>query len=211
MLPELPKMSDDFPSLYTPLAGPSSSQDASNAPTAISAAQALEQVHANASEGASGSKASTTNRANGLDLGSESAFPSLGGSTKANGQSSGGWGAAAKSRAAAASSAGPNGAAAQANVYTETLTLLSSSININAGSPSTNLSGAGRSGSNEPTSLGTVLQQLRARYPNVKLDASSSNAKGTTTFIFKAARQQDLERVKQDLRTKLIKKVGPLN
>lgn len=213
-------MSDDFPSLngQGTSAGPSGSHydaagnSSSNAGPALSAAQALEQAHhGNANDGnttagqsskASGSRKGATPAD--IDLNSESAFPSLGGASRAAAQT-GGW--AAKSRANAHSSSVSSAVASQAALLTESVTLPTSSINIGPPVPSSSYQGRSNN-NNEASSLGAVLQMLRAKYPQVKLEASTSTAKGTTTFLFKASRQQDIERVKQELRTKVVRKVG---
>jgi hypothetical protein len=46
------------------------------------------------------------------------------------------------------------------------------------------------------------------RYNGVKVESSTSTAKGTTTLLIKAQRQQDLERVKRDLLGRIVKKVN---
>jgi hypothetical protein len=202
-------MSDDFPSLYTPsaTAGPSTSSGSATAGSS-SAAQALEQLHeqTEASSSANGQQNGQKQAQQQLDFASESSFPSLGAPSAAIGKAAaGGWGGAARSRAAHASSQQQHQQQASSALYTETLVLPSSSINLSAVSGG---SGAQRGPSiNDATTLGGVLTYLMGKYPSVKVEASSSAAKQTTTFLFKAARQQDVERVKHELRTRIVRKV----
>lgn len=177
-----------------------------------------ESAGAGASNGVSGDAPASGKQANGnkrLDLDSETAFPSLGApsapsSSSATGGS--GWGAAARSRASAAASAqsasASQGAIAQSNLFTESLVLPTASINVTAPPPTTGPRGGYSNREAEPTTLGGVLSQLMTRYNGVKVESSTSTAKGTTTLLIKAQRQQDLERVKRDLLGRIVKKVN---
>ena len=197
--------------------GPSSS---------TSAAAALEQIHGQAdagqedqdgengadavassssAPGGSSGKKGGSNKASNLDLGDEDLFPSLGAPSAPPGKGkavAGGWGGAARSRAAAAAAAAPAPAVPS---FTETLTLPSASINVNA-TPQTQRSGFSNAPA-DPTTLGGVINLLVANYNGVRIDSSSSTAKGTTTFLLRAQRQQDIDRVKRDLMSRIVKKV----
>lgn len=164
------------------------------------------------SGGGGGSNKQASNR---LDLDSETAFPSLGGGSAAASTGGSGWGAAARTRAAAAvssthaSSGGGAGATiAQSNIFTESLVLPTASINVTAPPPTTGPRGGFSNREAEPTTFGGVLSQLMSKYNGVKVESSTSTAKGTTTLLIKAQRQQDLERVKRDLLGRIVKKVN---
>lgn len=218
---------DGFPSLYTPAGAVGAQQSTSDAAgtsaaagdAPSTAAQALAQLHEQngdsaqsgsdpsdnaAINGASGGKSGKQARAQ-LDLASESAFPSLGGPApgKSAAVSGGGWGAAAASRARATASA-PAVAAPQ--LYTESFVLPSNSISV-GGPPAGGYSASNRR-EEQPTTLGGVLQLLMSKYPSTKIEASTSTAKNTTTFLFKSHRQQDIERVKNDLKARVVRKVS---
>jgi hypothetical protein len=89
--------------------------------------------------------------------------------------------------------------------FTETLTLPSASINVNP-TPQTQRSGFSNAPA-DPTTLGGVINLLVAKYNGVRIDSSSSTAKGTTTFLLRAQRQQDIDRVKRDLMSRIVRKV----
>lgn len=226
-------MDNDFPSLYTPPA--SSGGLGVRAGAAVDAASPLASTSASTGAGSEGSSSYAVgahllkeiheqsegdglavngggasrqkpqgNR--GLDLESESAFPSLGAPSAAFGNAPGsGWGAAARSRAAAAPSPAVN-QASQA-LFTESLTLPTASINV-AAPPAAVTRGGFSNKEPEPTTLGGVLIQLSKKYAGVKVESSTSTAKGTTTLLIKAQRQQDVERVKRDLLARIVKKVN---
>lgn len=229
-------MDSDFPSLYTPPASAVPGAASGSASTSTSAAAGgvhggssdpsqsyavgahlLKEIHEQAdgpagSNGVSGS--SKQQAAKSLDLDSETAFPSLGAPAAGPGASAAsGWGAAARSRASAAAAVNAGGAAStpasiQSNLFTESLVLPTASINVTAPPPTTGPRGGFSNREAEPTTLGGVLSQLMARYNGVKVQSSTSTAKGTTTLLIKAQRQQDLERVKRDLLSRIVKKVN---
>lgn len=143
----------------------------------------------------------------GLDLSNESAFPSLGAPSAPPRAATGGW-AATRSRAVHQSSQAP-AAAAGPTIFTETVTLPSTSINVSPLPPPGPRQGTfSNERIPEATTLGGVLNQIMTKFPSVKIEASTSTAKATTTFLFKAQRQQDIERVKQELRSRVVKKVS---
>ena len=194
-------MSDDFPSLYTPSASASAEAGPSTFTGGPTSARALEQMHEQA-EATTSSAQGGPSRSQ-LDLGSESAFPSLGAPSKVGAAGSASrWGvAAARSKAAAPSIPQPS-----APLYTETLVLPSSSINVSP-APSSGSNSRNSPAGSDATTLGGVINHLMTRYPHVKIEASSSTFKQTTTFLFKALRQQDVERVKVELKTRIVRKV----
>lgn len=176
-----------------------------------------EQSESSTSSGTNGVSGAGSNKqaSNRLDLDSETAFPSLGGGSAAASTGGSGWGAAARTRAAAAvssthaSSGGGAGATIlQSNIFTESLVLPTASINVTAPPPTTGPRGGFSNREAEPTTLGGVLSQLMSKYNGVKVESSTSTAKGTTTLLIKAQRQQDLERVKRDLLGRIVKKVN---
>lgn len=231
-------MDNDFPSLYTPPAsavgsGPGPRASGSSSSNDILAgsdsyavgAHLLKEIHEQSesagSNGASGSdlrdgaapaaasskQQQQQNKNKRLDLDSEDAFPSLGAPSAPASSSVSGWGAAARSRVSVAASA-PPAAVTQPSLYTESLVLPTASINVTAPPPTTGPRGGYSNRESEPTTLGGVLSQLMTRYNGVKVESSTSTAKGTTTLLIKAQRQQDLERVKRDLLGRIVKKVN---
>jgi hypothetical protein len=199
-------MDNDFPSLYTPpasavgsgpgpLASGSSSKDMlpGNENYAVGA-HLLKEIHeqsesagSNAASGsdlrdgaapaASRKQQQQHNKNKRLDLDSEDAFPSLGAPSAPASSSVSGWGAAARSRASVAASA-PPAAVTQPSLYTESLVLPTASINVTAPPPTTGPRGGYSNRESEPTTLGGVLSQLMTRYNGVKVESSTSTAKG---------------------------------
>ena len=147
---------------------------------------------------------------NNLDLGNEELFPSLGAPSAPFGKGKGstapgGWGAAARSRQQAAQQQQQAQAqAAQQQLHTDILTLPTSGISVTPVQQRGGFSNAPP----EATTLGGVLSQLMQRFNGVKLESSSSTAKGTTTILIKAQRSQDIERVKRELMARIVKKVN---
>lgn len=227
-------MADEFPSLYSPAAGAGATVNSASPGTGAatgssnssnSAAAALEQMHAQQADagaadaaggaaqgGSSGSgSSSSANRrsgaATGLDLGNEELFPSLGAPAAPPGKGKGtaaGWGAAARSRQQQQQQA--QAQVQQQPSHTEVLTLPTSSISVTPVQQKGGFSNAPP----EATTLGGVLSQLMQRFASsgLKLESSSSTARGTTTVIIKAQRIQDIERVKRDLLARIVKKVN---
>lgn len=149
-----------------------------------------------------------------MDLESEAAFPSLGGSVTGKGKkamngssthaaASPLWGnASSKSPLLDSRPETPTSAAA-ARYFRDTLTLDSAAISLalpSAAKP------ARRGEEAQPTSLGDAAALIMKLNPTVRVDAST--AKASSTFLFVGPNEESVRKARNDLLARIVKKVS---
>lgn len=245
--------SNDFPSLNGSSSAASPAVPSSSRP---SAAQILQQAHAAQANGSTSHAEAEGSSSNGyavdpfpvaqvaeqeaavatptpkraVDISDESAFPSLGATSKKAGSGptwgSGGGSAASRVKQQLAVPSPSNGASRttstngddsstsspsskSASVFTATVQLPTSDIHVHPlASANRGPKGSSASREAEPSTLGEVMKLLMRKYPSATVEASTSRQ--ITTFIIKSkghTAEAEVQKVKRELLGRLAKKV----